>query len=140
MGYKIILADRARLPGSVLRTVPAAVRVVVLDDAGLLFDNIGAGARARHRRAQKHVDDEHDEEHEPERDAQVQQPRRSDAVRRLVTQRQAAGRLARFQHEHRRAGRQCAVFGLRVRRERVSRLRHACNEYGVIFTRNKGRI
>lgn len=121
--------------------MPAAVRVVVLDNAGLLFDNVGASARARHRRAQKHVDDEHDEEHEPERDAQVQQPWRSDAaVRRLVTQRQAAGRLARFQHEYRRAGRQCAVLGLRVRRERVSRLRHACNECGVIFTRNKGRI
>jgi len=51
--------------------VPAAVRVVVLDDARLLLDDVGAGARARHRRAQEHVDDEHDEEHEPERYAQV---------------------------------------------------------------------
>jgi len=104
--------------------MPAAVRVVVFNDAGLLLDDVGAGARARHRRAQEHVDDQHDEEHEPERYAQVQQPRRPDAaVRRVVAQGQAAGRLAGFQHERGRAGRQRAVFRLRVRRrERVSRL------------------
>lgn len=103
--------------------MPAAVRVVVLDDAGLLFDDVGAGARARHCRAQEHVDDEHDEKHEPERYAQVQQPRRPDAaVHRVVAQRQAAGRLTGFQNEHRRAGRQRAVLRLTVRRESVPRL------------------
>jgi len=51
--------------------VPAAVRVVVFNDAGLLFNDVGAGARARHRQAQEHVDDKHDEEHKPERYAQV---------------------------------------------------------------------
>lgn len=112
-----------RLPRSVLRTVPTAVRVVVLDNAGLLFDDVSAGARARHRRAQKHVDDEHDEEHEPERYAQVQQPRRPDtAVRRVVAEREATGRLSGFQHEHGRAGRQRAVLRLRISRERVSHL------------------
>lgn len=109
------------LPGSVLRTVPAAVRVVVLDDAWLLFDDVGAGARACHRRAQEYVDDEHDEEHESERYAQVQQPRRPYApVGRVVAQRQAAGRLTGLQHEHGSAGRQRAVVRLRVLRgERV---------------------
>lgn len=107
------------LPGSVLRTVPAAVRVVVLDNAGLLLDDVGARARACHRRAQEHVDDEHDEEHEAERYAQVQQPRGPDAVGLLVAQRQAAGRLAGLEHEHRGAGRQRAVVRLRVDRERV---------------------
>lgn len=101
------------VPGSVLRTVPAAVRIVVLDDARLLFDDVSAGARARHRRAQEHVDDEHDEEHEPKRYAQIQQPRWPDAaVRRVVAQRQAAGRLTGLQYEHRGAGRQRAVHGL----------------------------
>lgn len=108
------------LPGSVLRSVPAAVRVVVFDDAGLLLDNVGTGARARHRRAQEYVDNEHNEEHEPERYAQVQEPRWPDAaVRGIFAQRQAAGRLAGLQHEHGRAGRQRAVLRLRVHREPV---------------------
>lgn len=100
--------------------MPAAVRVVVFDDAGLLFDDVGTGARARHRRAQEHVYDEHDEEHESESYAQVQQPRRPDTpVGRVVAQRQAAGRLAGLEHEHRRAGRQRAVLALRFHRELV---------------------
>jgi len=59
--------------------VPAPVGVVVLDDAGLLLDDLGARARARHRGAQEDVDDEHDEEEHPESDAQPQQPRRAHA-------------------------------------------------------------
>lgn len=100
--------------------MPAAVRVIVFDDARFLFDNVGAGARARHRRAQEYVDDEHNEEHEPERYAQVQKPRWPDAaIRGIVAQRQAAGRLAGLQHEYGRAGRQRAVLRLRVHREPV---------------------
>lgn len=100
--------------------MPATIRVVVFDDARLLFDDVGAGARTSHCRAQEHVDDEHDEEHKPESYAQVQQPRRSDAsVGRVVAQGQAAGRLAGLEHEHRRAGGQRAVFRGRVDGELV---------------------
>lgn len=93
--------------------MPAAIRVVVLDDAGLLFDDVSTGARARHRRAQEHVDDEHDEEHESESYAQIEQPWRPDAsFHWVVAQSQAAGHFTGFQHKHGRAGDQRAVFRL----------------------------
>lgn len=54
--------------------MPAPVRIVVLDDTRLLFNDLRSGAGTSHRRAQEHVDDEHEQEHQAKRNAQVQQP------------------------------------------------------------------
>lgn len=85
------------LPRAVLTSVPRPVGIVVFDDAGLLLDDLGPGACARHRRAQEDVDDEHDEEHDPEGDAQPQQPRGPDAV---VAELLDQWGFAWVQHEH----------------------------------------
>lgn len=60
--------------------MPGAIRVIVLDDARVLLDDLGACTAAGHGRAEEDVDDEHDEEHDAERDAQPEQPRRVDTV------------------------------------------------------------
>lgn len=81
--------------------MPAPVGVVVLDDAGLLLDDLGPGTRTGHGGAQEDVDDQHDEEHDAERDAQVQQPVR---VHPAFTQLLYGGHLAGFEHEDAGAG------------------------------------
>ena len=63
-------------PRAVLRAVPAAVWIVVLDDRGLLLDDLGARAAARHRRAEEDVDDEHDQQENAESYRQPEQPAR----------------------------------------------------------------
>lgn len=60
--------------------MPGPVRVVVLDDARFLLDYFCPGARARHRRAQEDVDDEHDEEEDAQSDGEPKQPRGMDAT------------------------------------------------------------
>lgn len=49
--------------------MPRSVRIVFFDDAGFLLDDFSFGARARHGRAEEHVDDQHDNEEDPESDA-----------------------------------------------------------------------
>ena len=67
------------LPWSVLRSVPWAVRVILLDDAGFLLDDFCFGTGAGHGRTEEHVDDEHNQEEDAESDAQIEQPQRLDA-------------------------------------------------------------
>lgn len=58
-------------PRAVLGAVPAAVGVVVLDDRGVLLDDLGPSATAGHGRAQEDVYDEHYEEQHAQGDGQV---------------------------------------------------------------------
>lgn len=58
----VSLLSVQRVPRPVLRTVPAAVRIVILDDRRLFLDNVGPSTAAGHRRAQEYIDNEHDEE------------------------------------------------------------------------------
>lgn len=58
-----------------MRVLPGPVRIVLLDDAGVFFDDLSPGAGTRHGRAQENVDHQHDEEEHSEGDAQPQQPR-----------------------------------------------------------------
>lgn len=59
--------------------MPGAIRVILLDDAGLLLDDFGLGTGAGHGRTEEHVDDEHNQEEDAESDAQIEQPERLDA-------------------------------------------------------------
>lgn len=60
--------------------MPTPVGVVVLYYTGFLLYDLCACAGTRHGRAEEHVDDEHDQEHETKRNAEVEQPGRSDAA------------------------------------------------------------
>lgn len=68
-------------PRTVLATVPRPVRIIILNDARLLLDDLGPGAGARHRRTQEDVDDEHDEEQHSQCNAEPQQPGGAHAFR-----------------------------------------------------------
>lgn len=72
-------------PRAVLGAVPAAIGVVVLDDRGLLLDYLGARAAARHRRAEEHVDYEHNQEEDGQGYGQPEEPARVDQA--LLAQR-----------------------------------------------------
>lgn len=61
-----------RLPATILAAVPGTVWIVVLDDGGVLLDDVCTCAGARHRTAQEHVDHEHHEEQHSQRHAQPQ--------------------------------------------------------------------
>lgn len=63
-----------RVPGSVLGSVPGAVRIVFFDDGRLFLDDLRLGTGAGHGGAKEDVDDEHNEEEDPKGDAEVQQP------------------------------------------------------------------
>lgn len=59
--------------------MPGAIRVVFFNDAGLFLDDFCLGTRAGHGRAEKYVDDEHNQKEDAESDAQIEQPQRLDA-------------------------------------------------------------
>jgi len=62
------------LPGAILWTMPAPIRVIILYYAGLLLYDFSPSTGACHCRAQEDVDNEHDKEHDSKCYAQVQQP------------------------------------------------------------------
>lgn len=62
------------LPGTILRTMPAPIRVIFLYYAGLLLYDFSPSTGTCHCRAQEDVDNEHDKEHDSKCYAQVQQP------------------------------------------------------------------
>ena len=68
---------RKIVPGSVLASVPAScVRIELLDHGLVLVGvrEICPCAGAGHRGAEEHVDNQHEEEEDPEHDAQIQEP------------------------------------------------------------------
>ena len=69
-GYQGIVKEPSFRHSPVLRVVDG----VIVVDGGLLLDDLGPGAGARHGRAEEDVDQQHDGEEHAERDAQPQQP------------------------------------------------------------------
>ena len=62
------------LPGTILRTMPAPIGVIILYYAGLLLYDFSPSTGTCHCWAQEDVDNEHDKEHDSKCYAQVQQP------------------------------------------------------------------
>lgn len=51
------------LPRSILRSVPAAIRIIVLNDAWFFLNDFCSCTTACHCRAQENIYNEHDKEH-----------------------------------------------------------------------------
>lgn len=60
--------------------MPASVGVIILYDGRFLLNDFSAGTGAGHGRAQEHIDDEHNKEHEAKCYTQVHKPGRGDAI------------------------------------------------------------
>lgn len=60
------IKKKSQKPRAVLGSVPATIRIVVLDNRWLLLDNVRPGAAAGHRRAEEYIDYQHDEEQDAE--------------------------------------------------------------------------